>query len=116
MLERRALLSAGAASGVPGGFSAFARTWSKPGSVGSMIPDLPVIDQDGRRHRFYTDLVRGRVVTINFFFAGCTAICPLVTQNLRRVQDLLGQRIGRDIFMLSLTLRPEEDTPELLAA
>ena len=115
-MQRRVLLSAGAVSTTLGGFAigSAARVWTKPAALGSAIPDLPVIDHEGQRHRFYADLVQGRVVTLNFFFAGCGAICPLVTQNLLRVQELLAPRVGRDIFMYSLTLRPEEDTPELL--
>jgi protein SCO1/2 len=78
------------------------------------IPNVEVLDQDGRRHRFYDDLVRDRVVLINFFFTACGDTCPLVTQNLREVQDLLGERMGRDIFMYSVTLQPELETPAIL--
>jgi len=51
---------------------------------------------------------------INFMYAQCEGICIPVTQNLKRVQNLLGKRVGRDIFMYSITLKPEEDTPEKL--
>ena len=78
------------------------------------IPNTEVIDQDGRPHRFYDDLVRDRVVLINFFFTSCGETCPLVTENLRTVQDLLGERMGRDIFMLSVSLKPELETPAIL--
>ena len=78
------------------------------------IPDVEVIDQDGRRFRFYRDLVQGRIVTLNFIFTSCGDTCPLVTQNLAQMQDLLGPRVGRDVFMYSLTLQPEVDTPEAL--
>ena len=115
-MERRTLLSAGAAAsaGAVGFVPPSVRAWTKPSDTGSIVPDLPVVDQEGRSYRFYTDLIQSRVVTLNFFFVGCGAICPLVTQNLRRVQDLLGSRVGTDIFMYSLTLRPEEDSPEVL--
>ena len=78
------------------------------------IPDVEVVDQDGRRFRFYSDLVRGRIVTLNFMFTSCGDTCPLVTQNLGRMQDILGERVGREVFMYSLTLQPEVDTPEVL--
>lgn len=78
------------------------------------IPDVEVVDQDGARHRFYRDLVADRVVMVNFFFQSCGDICPLVSQNLREVQDLLGDRMGRDIFMYSVTLQPEFDQPHIL--
>jgi protein SCO1 len=71
---------------------------------------------DGRTVRFYDDLVRGKIVLINFMYTACGDICPGMTQNLANVQKLLGDRVGRDIFMYSLTLQPEEDTPERLKA
>src|ERR1700710_863553 len=71
---------------------------------------------DGKTLRFYDDILKGKIVLINFFFTGCDAICPLMTENLARVQELLGARVGKDIFMASITLQPEFDTPEVLAA
>jgi protein SCO1/2 len=78
------------------------------------IPNVEVWTHTGRKVRFYDDLVRDRVVTLNVFFTSCGDTCPLVTQNLRQVQDLLGDRVGRDIFMYSITLQPELETPEIL--
>jgi protein SCO1/2 len=92
----------------------FQSTAGRTSTSKSRIPNPLVNSHDGRRFRFYDDLVRGRVVTINFFFTSCGEICPLVTQNLRTVQDLLGDRVGRDVLMLSLTLQPELETPEIL--
>ena len=51
---------------------------------------------------------------LNFFFTSCGDTCPLVTQNLREVQDMLGERMGKDIFMVSVTLQPELETPAIL--
>ena len=73
-----------------------------------------MLDQSGRRLRFYDDLIRGRAVLLNVFFTACGDTCPLVTQNLREVQDLLGERMGRDIFMISVSLQPELETPAIL--
>jgi protein SCO1/2 len=81
----------------------------------SAIPNVPVLDQDGESHRFYDDLVKDRVVLINFFFTACGDTCPLVTENLREVQDLLGERVGRDILMHSISLEPALETPPVLA-
>ncbi|WP_035485563.1 SCO family protein [Geminicoccus roseus] len=80
------------------------------------IPDVEVVDQDGNPHLFYSDLVANRIVLVNFFFQTCGDICPLVSQNLREVQDLLADRMGRDIFMYSITLQPEFDQPHILKA
>ncbi len=78
------------------------------------LPNLPLVTHEGKKVRFYDDLIKGRIVTINFFYSRCDEICPLVITNLVKVQRLLGNRVGRDIFMYSITLKPEEDTVEVL--
>jgi protein SCO1/2 len=82
----------------------------------SRIPNIPLVSHEGKKVRFYDDLVRDKVVTINMMYVSCADICPTATANLRRVQQLLGARVGRDIFMYSLSLQPELDTPETLKA
>lgn len=77
--------------------------------------NVEVRTHDGRVLRFYDDVMKGKILVINFFYAECDAICPLMTENLVRVQDLLGSRVGKDIFMVSISLQPEHDTPEVLA-
>jgi protein SCO1/2 len=78
------------------------------------FPNIMLQTQDGKHVRFYDDLIKDKIVTINFFFSHCQEICPLVIANLVKVQKLLGDRVGRDIFMNSITLKPEEDTPATL--
>lgn len=78
------------------------------------LPNLPLVTHEGKKVLFYDDLVKGKIVTINFFYSHCEEICPLVTANLAKVQKLLGARVGRDIFMYSITLKPEEDTPTVI--
>jgi len=67
---------------------------------------------EGKPVRFYDDLIRGKTVAINMMYAQCDGICPTMTANLVRVQEMLGPRVGRDVFMYSITLQPEQDTPE----
>ncbi len=78
------------------------------------FPNITLQTQDGKNVRFYDDLVKDKIVTINFFFGHCEEVCPLVMANLVKVQKLLGDRVGRDIFMNSITLKPEEDKPASL--
>lgn len=85
-------------------------------NASSRIPNIPLVSHEGKNVRFYDDLVRDKVVTINMMYVSCADICPTATANLRRVQQLLGARVGRDIFMYSLSLQPELDTPETLKA
>jgi protein SCO1 len=93
---------------------AVAATVARKSVIGSRFPDVEVITQDGKKVRFYDDLIRGKVVLINFFFADCGDLCPPMTANLLQVQDLLGDRLGKEVFMYSLTLEPEHDSPQVL--
>jgi len=80
------------------------------------FPDVPLITHEGRKIRFYNDLIQGRTVFMNFLYTVCTAeaICPLGTANLVEVQKILGPRAGRDVFLYSITLDPVNDTPQVL--
>ena len=81
------------------------------------MPNVPLVTHTGRHVRFYDDLIRDRTVLLNFFLVQCTdGACPTATANLRRVQDLLGERMGRDVFFYSITLTPTRDTPRILKA
>jgi protein SCO1/2 len=77
--------------------------------------NVPMQTHEGKSVRFYDDLLKGKVVMINFMFTNCDGICPGITQNLANVQALLSGRVGRDIFMYSITIDPDADTPEKLA-
>jgi protein SCO1 len=80
------------------------------------IPDVAVLTQDGEPRRFYSDLVRGRVVAMNFVFTTCTTICPPMGANFGRLQQELGERLGRDVHLISVSVDPTTDTPQRLAA
>ncbi len=89
-----------------------------PGSPwgASYFPDVELTTQDGRKVRFYSDLVRDKHVVVSFIYTRCTRICGLVTANLARVQRELGDRVGKDIQLYSVSLDPDHDTPERLRA
>jgi protein SCO1 len=78
------------------------------------LPNVGVIAHTGQRVQFYDDLIKDKKVIINFMYTQCEGICVPVTTNLVRVQKLLGNRVGRDIFMYSITLKPAEDFAESL--
>ena len=77
------------------------------------LPNIVLTSHEGKQVRFYDDLVKGKAVTLNFFYTHCDEICPLVTANLAKVQKILGSQVGRDIHMYSFTLKPEEDTVDV---
>ncbi len=78
------------------------------------FPNVLLTTHEGKKVRFYDDLLKNKIVVINFMYAKCEGVCPGITANLVKVQKLLGNRVGRDIFMYSFTLKPEHDTPEVL--
>lgn len=78
------------------------------------FPNVTLTTHQGRRVKFYDDLVKDKIVIFNFMYAKCQGICMPVTMNLLKVKKLLGDRVGRDIFMYSITLKPEHDTPTVL--
>lgn len=78
------------------------------------FPNLLLTTHEGRKVRFYDDLLKDKIVLINFMYVKCEGVCPGITANLAKLQKLLGSRLGRDIFMYSFTLKPEEDTPAVL--
>lgn len=78
------------------------------------MPDVLVYDQDGRKLNFYSDLIKGKTVAINFIFTTCTTICPPLTATFRKVQQELGERVGRDVHLISISVDPATDVPERL--
>lgn len=79
----------------------------------SKIPDAQVLDQHGKQLNFYSDLIKGKTVAINFVFTTCTAICPSLTATFRRVQQDAANR-GIDVQLISVSVDPTTDTPERL--
>ena len=80
------------------------------------IPDTELLDQNGRKINFYTDLVKGQTVVINFIFTTCTTICPPLGATFARVQKELGDKVGREVRFISISVDPATDTPERLKA
>jgi len=78
--------------------------------------DTILINQNGENMRFYTDLLQGKTVIIDTFFSTCKTACLPMTQNLKRIQEALGERLGKDVYILSVTVDSEMDTPAQLKA
>ena len=84
-----------------------------PSFSSSRIPDVRVYDQNGKQINFYSDLVKGKTVAINFIFTTCTTICPPLTATFRRVQqDMKANRL--EAQLISVSVDPTTDTPERL--
>jgi len=76
--------------------------------------DTLLVNQNGEPMRFYTDLLKGKVVIINSFFATCQGSCLPMNRNLEKVQEELGNRLGREVNIISLSVDPMVDTPAKL--
>lgn len=76
--------------------------------------DLTVTTQDGTEHKFFSEILKGKVVLISFFFASCKDACPLINAALAKVQELVGEHLGKDVLLISLTVDPVNDRPPVL--
>ncbi len=102
-----------AASSTDGGQSV--QPFKRPRSgAHQYFTDVELIDQTNQPHRFYSDLLRDKVVVITAFYSRCKYSCPVATAKLLQLQDDLGERFGKDVHFLSLTSDPTYDTPSRL--
>ena len=98
------LLTLGAAAQEDGG-----SRWGR-----DYFPNVELTTHEGKKVRFFDDLLAGKVVCVNFIYTSCPDACPLETARLVEVQDILGERVGRDVFMYSISIDPVNDTPAVL--
>jgi protein SCO1/2 len=73
--------------------------------------DVVLVNQNGEKMRFYSDLLHGKVVIINSFFATCPGSCLPMERNLEKMQEALGDRVGKDVHIISISVDPTVDTP-----
>lgn len=85
-----------------------------PQNVRVKLADVSLLDQQGRSVLFRSDVVGERLVIIDFVYTSCTTVCPVVSATLAQVQGQLGERVGRDVALLSVTVDPVRDTPARL--
>ena len=78
--------------------------------------DVVLMDQEGKERRLYSDLLRQKVVVINSFFASCQGSCPIMLGTFSRLQEHLGEHVGKDVALISISVDPDNDTPERLKA
>lgn len=76
--------------------------------------NVPLVTHDGKNVHFFDDLIKGKIVAINFIYTHCPDACPLETAQLVKVQNILGERLGKDVFFYSITIDPENDTISVL--
>lgn len=86
------------------------------GSSKIRFPDLELRDQEGRRVRFYSDLIKDKVVVLSFFYTNCTFTCTMQGKTFSRLQTLLGERLGKSVVLISVSTDPAKDKPGELKA
>jgi protein SCO1/2 len=88
----------------------------KPGSARVSVPDKALVDQDGKPRNLKREVVGGRIVVMDFVFTTCTTVCPVVSATFADLQKRLGDSLGREVALVSITLDPARDTPAVLKA
>lgn len=76
--------------------------------------DVELTDQDGKPVRLYSDVLEGKTVVIESFFSACTGTCPIMNATFAKIQNAVGDRLGKDVFLISITVDAENDTPAKL--
>ena len=119
-LERATTSSADNQNLIAGNVVDEATAMSASNAAGSarkmVIPEVEVLDQNGNSLNFYSDLIKGKTVAINFIFTNCTTICPPLAATFARVQKEMGDKVGKDVHFISISVDPLTDTPERLKA
>lgn len=87
-----------------------------PEPVPLTVPDIDVVNQFGEHLKFNSGVVKGRIAVVAGFFTTCTAMCPITQENMARLAKLLGDRMGRDVVFISVSVDAANDTPERMKA
>lgn len=86
----------------------------EPSAAQKYFSDVLLTNQNGEGMRLYSDLLKGKVVIIDFFFATCQGSCLPMNHNLQKVQEALGDKVGKDVYIISISVDPTVDTPARL--
>lgn len=76
--------------------------------------DIPLVNQDGKEMFLYSDLIKDKIVVIDVMFTACTGACPIMSTTFAKIQDRLGDRLGKDVHLISISVDPVNDTPAKL--
>jgi len=86
----------------------------EPSAAEKYFTNTKLITQNGTPVRFYADVLKDKVIVINTFFSTCKGACLPMNQNFKRMANLLGDKVGKDVFLVSITVDPEMDSPAAL--
>jgi protein SCO1/2 len=80
------------------------------------FPNTELVTSDGEKVRFYDDLLKDKIVILNMMYAKCDGVCPTTIANLKAARKILRREINHDIYVYSITIKPEQDSPAALKA
>jgi protein SCO1/2 len=80
------------------------------------FPNTELVTSDGEKVRFYDDLLKDKIVILNMMYAKCDGVCPTTISNLKAARKILRREINHDIYVYSMTVKPEQDSPAALKA
>lgn len=80
------------------------------------LRDRELVDQDGRQVKFVSDVIDDRIVVMDFVYTSCTTVCPVLSAVFSQVQQRLGDELGQDVALVSMSVDPTRDTPQRLKA
>jgi len=86
----------------------------KPAAVQVKYADTALLDQSGKQVRLGSDVFGDKLVVIDFAYTSCTTVCPVLTALLAQVQTQLGERVGKEVQLVTITVDPARDTPARL--
>lgn len=112
--KRLLLKSIGSAALISAATPALAAIRKPASEAQAYFPNVELVTHEGKTVRFYDDIVKNKIIIFNMMYAVCTESCPINTASLLNVQKSLRHRVGKDIFIYSMTLQPEIDTPAVL--
>jgi len=114
MSIRTVLLAAALFAAAPAGAGEPRKAADAEAKAREYFTDTVLVTQNGKKVRFYSDVIKGRVVTINFMFTKCADACPLLTQKMRQVKEGLGDLFGKPVRFVSISVDPANDSPEAM--
>jgi cytochrome oxidase Cu insertion factor (SCO1/SenC/PrrC family) len=101
----------------PGGDANRSEAKAAPASPAeNYFTNVELVNHRGERRKLYTDVLKGRIVVIHSFFASCKGSCPVLLSGFARIQEHFADRVGKDLSLISITVDPLNDTPQVLAA
>ncbi|WP_036247108.1 SCO family protein [Methylobacter sp. BBA5.1] len=78
------------------------------------IPDLQMVDKEGSAVDLHQLIDYGGPVMVQFIFATCSTICPVLSASFASAQPELDALAGDEYRLISISIDPEQDTPERL--